>query len=217
MLLSAAKYKIYSRLRTTGSPSSDKIDQSTSMPCTQAEAQSAKSPRKRCCPSNADDHEHNLATPRKISKRDLFTPSKARVVNLHPSQLDPYESPSALRQLFSPHVYQHSPSPLPLRTALGPTPQRDGKALGLFDLLSASGGSTTTPCTRNKGSAPADVAHTPSRIKIARTPRGQDAEVVCARKHSLTPASSGKKFFLSNFFVSPSTVRYAAIIGNGED
>jgi hypothetical protein len=41
--------------------------------------------------------------------------------------------------------------------------------------------------------------------------------VVRARKHSLTPASSGKKFFLSNFFVNPSTVRYAAIIGNGED
>ena len=44
----------------------------------------------------------------------------------HPSQIDPYDTPSKLRLLLTPSEKQ----------VIGPTPQRDGHALGLFDLMS---------------------------------------------------------------------------------
>src|SRR2546423_9781022 len=99
--------------------------------------------------------------------------------------------------------------------AIGPTPQRDGKVLGLFDLLSNSGDtSQATPSTRKRKvnalgyAAQADdvgnergIVQTPSRKRARKgsaagdlldhldgdTPDG-------SQRHSRTPASEGKKF-----------------------
>ncbi|MBN0049412.1 hypothetical protein JS756_36315, partial [Streptomyces actuosus] len=100
-------------------------------------------------------------TPRKFkSAEGIFaTPSQPRTT--HPSQLDPYDSPSALHRLFSPRTHQQSSTPL--KAAVGPTPQRDGKALGLFDLLSESGGSTATPTANRLASVRGGAVQTPSR------------------------------------------------------
>jgi hypothetical protein len=139
----------------------------------------------------------------------------------YPNLLDSYDPPSSA----SPRRY--------LVTAIGPTPQRDGKVLGLFDLLSNSGRSSqSTPSTRkrkvdtigdeaNRGGSAADgsvIEQTPSRKRTrggngggdlldhlgGSTPRGH-------QRHSRTPASEGKKFMLSQFFATPSTMRFAAI------
>src|SRR5882757_2439112 len=51
------------------------------------------------------------------------TPSKSTI---HPNEIDPYDPPS-------------SASPKVILNAIGPTPQRGGTVLGIFDLLSNSG------------------------------------------------------------------------------
>ena len=155
-------------------------------------------------------------TPRKANR----PPHQGQIVP-YPNLIDPYDPPSSA-----------SPRRYPV-TAIGPTPQRDGKVLGLFDLLSNSGGSSqATPSTRkrkvdtigdgaNGGVSAADgtvIEQTPSRKRArggdgggdlldhldSSTPRGH-------QRHSRTPASEGKKFMLSQFFATPSTVRFAAI------
>jgi hypothetical protein len=155
-----------------------------------------------------------------------FTPYKAQDAP-HPNLLDPYDPPTCA----SPRPY--------LVTAIGPTPHRDGKVLGLFDLLSNSGnGSQATTSTRKRkfdglaNGAQLDiavgneqvVAQTPSRKRTRKgvadgdildhpadnTPKGY-------QRHSRTPASEGKKFMLSHFFATPSTMRFAAIAEDQEE
>lgn len=155
-------------------------------------------------------------TPRTRSHEN--TPRKVRV---HASQLDPYDPPNSA-----------SPKAAFLN-AIGPTPQRDGRVLGLFDLMSnpGSGGSIqVTPSSRKRKidvllddkllQQPA-VAQTPSQRAsktsgdlldhlAADTPRS--ALATGRRKHSRTPASEGKKFMLSHFFATPTTTRYASVL-----
>jgi hypothetical protein len=172
-----------------------------------------------------------LESPRRKRKADPvrrrlydLTPPKSRenaVFDGHPSQIDPYDVP---------------PSGTPKRflNAIGPTPQRDGKVLGLFDLLSNSGGSRgsrNTPGSQDKkrkldalsetqGNV---VAQTPSRKKIAT--QGDILQHLApateindsgSKKFGRTPASESKKFMLSHFFATPSTMRYANLVGDAE-
>lgn len=142
--------------------------------------------------------------------KTLFsTPRKARssLPDSHPSVLDPYDAPPAS---VSPHPYV-------FKNAVGPTPQRDGKVLGLFDLLSTSG---STPSTRKRkadtlegGQNGKYVAQTPSRKPTKGNGDLLDYldDTPGARRHSRTPASDGKKFLLSQFFATPSTMRFAAV------
>lgn len=149
-------------------------------------------------------------TPRKANR----PPHQGQNV-LYPNLIDPYDPPSSASPRRS------------LVTAIGPTPQRDGKVLGLFDLLSNSGRSSqATPSTRKRkvdtigdgANGGTVIEQTPSRKRTrggngggdlldhldSSTPRGH-------QRHSRTPASDGKKFMLSQFFATPSTVRFAAI------
>ncbi|EEH03171.1 DNA replication regulator sld2 [Histoplasma capsulatum G186AR] len=157
----SAKYKLYSRLRVQSSQANS---------CSFAPAQEVPQQRKRKRPLDTQEDVNGLplpqscSTPRKPSDHIPATPdrrflstSTALCANTHPSQLDPYDSPSTLRRFFSPSYHRNfhedphsSSSPLPLRAAIGPTPQRDGKALGLFDLLSASGGSNSSSSSRRR-------------------------------------------------------------------
>jgi DNA replication regulator SLD2 len=84
-----------------------------------------------------------------------------------PWEVDPYESPSVIRNLFTPSK----------KTAIGPTPQKDGQVLGLFDLLQDG-----TP-------SKADNAPTTNlQVPIQATPRKSKTED--GLKHSRTPASA---------------------------
>ena len=156
-------------------------------------------------------HKVTTATPRKSHAR-LASKNPS-----HPSTLDQYDPPSSI-------------TPRPLRSWIGPTPQRDGKVLGLFDML--SGSSKATPSTRQKRKADVlaertgNIAQTPSRRKGGKDGDvfqflDGDAEEDDAGNHTgkrqrfqRTPTSEGKKFLLSQFFATPSTARFVEM---GED
>ena len=150
----------------------------------------------------------SLSTPRKASKGPFETPSKhhlqqrhsiPRILNFHPSQLDPYDSPSSLRHLCSPSVH-YQQSPLPPKNAVGPTPQRDGRVLGLFDLLSESGGSPATPA---KKSMDKGLSREPDTIQEEEEGNADDVS-----RGDRSPAS----YSLENLFATPTTLRYAALV-----
>lgn len=135
---------------------------------------------------------------------------------MHPADLDPYDSPSTLRRLFSPSTHRQSQSPLPLKTAIGPTPQRDGKVLGLFDLLSASGGSTATPSAKRVATLEKEAIQTPSKkVKLDTIEEGDEEEEETGRL-GRTPASSSKKLYLEKLFATPTTLRYATMVEDEE-
>lgn len=109
-----------------------------------------------------------------VNKTPSKTPLKG---SLQPWEVDPYESPSMIRNLFTPS-----------KKAIGPTPQKDGVVLGLFDLLQEDG---TTP--RKSGEVPAPG----TKGSIQATPRKVTMEV--SLKHSRTPASAGNRYLLDSF------------------
>ena len=123
----------------------------------------------------------SVTQPSHTSKRikNIETPSKAP----HPAAIDPYDSPSAIRALLG------TPT---RRTAIGPTPQRDGKALGLFDLLSEDEAAAGDAAGSSRLQSPGSKSHL--------TPRRAHQAVVASPLHgSRTPTSSGKRFLLDSF------------------
>ncbi|ETS73481.1 hypothetical protein PFICI_14427 [Pestalotiopsis fici W106-1] len=102
--------------------------------------------------------------------RPATTPSKPKPnVDL----LDGMETPS-IRRLFSPAA----------PTSIGPTPQRDGKILGLFDLVDET---PSAPRSNNVAAPHAQLQATPSKRKHA------ELESKSATKLGTTPRSSSKR------------------------
>lgn len=127
-------------------------------------------------------------------------------------------------------------SPVSLKPVLldviGPTPHRDGKVLGLFDLLqnSVSEKNCATPsASARKRKIEELYSDTPARrlpLKVIQTPshrsgktQGDILEFLAGTpqkstegqeygKHSRTPQSDGKRFALSQLFATPSTQRF---------
>ncbi|KAI1771535.1 DNA replication/checkpoint protein [Hypoxylon cercidicola] len=115
--------------------------------------------------------EHSLAdTPSKRPK-PAETPSHVRQRIIDPEL---FETPSS-RKLFSPA----------LPTSIGPTPQRDGRVLGLFDLLEENDENTPSKCRNTESVDDAKVHATPSKKT------GQTDEDVA--KLGRTPMSSSKR------------------------
>ena len=163
------------------------------------------------------------SSPRKSQWSLPTTPKKSAL----PFDLDPYDVPNSA-----------SPKPL-LMNAIGPTPHRDGKVLGLFDLLQRSGSgksSATTPSSSARKRkidelyrdtparrSPLKVVQTPSQRSgkkqgdilqfLGETPPKSSGDGT--GKHSRTPQSEGKKFQLSQFFATPSTRRF--LFSNEDD
>jgi DNA replication and checkpoint protein len=193
----AAKYKTYNRTRDVLEGKKDPESLRARSPSLRRRKSSPS--LKRCEPDQEQVPQRTIfATPRKL---------KHSISESHPSILDPYDAPPAS---LSPHPYV-------FKNAIGPTPQRDGRILGLFDLLSNSG---STPSTRKRKADALtgkqygmNVARTPSKKSTKANEDILDhlGEVSGGRRHSRTPASDGKKFLLSQFFATPSTVRFGAI------
>ncbi|KAL2815512.1 DNA replication/checkpoint protein [Aspergillus granulosus] len=213
----AAKYKEYSRLKAQESSAGTTEKAHSQSRRQPSESQERHKKRKHSSPHGPDKthtHAQTASTPRKSTGGIFQTPSKTRTT--HPSAVDPYDSPSVLRRLFSPSTHMQSSSPL--KAAIGPTPQRDGKALGLFDLLSESGGSTATPSATRIASLKGMTAQTPSKKrKVMDTiaeegeeDEGEEEEESHRAEH--TPASSGKTYMLSALFATPTTLRYSAMV-----
>lgn len=112
------------------------------------------------------------------SKRQQIDRTPARA-SLQPWEVDPYESPSVIRNLFASEK----------KTALGPTPQKDGQVLGLFDLLQDSG-SEPTPSKKENLKPPG------THITQATPNKSRQIDTM---KHSRTPASASKRYLLDAF------------------
>ncbi|KAJ5377582.1 DNA replication regulator sld2 [Penicillium cataractarum] len=204
----AAKYKEYGRLKALESSLSRRENRQES-----SDAQSRK--RKHASPTGPDSAQP-VATPRKSAKGLFATPSNNR--NKHINHVDEFVSPSTFRKLFSPSAHRQSePAPSPLKAAIGPTPQRDGKALGLFDMLSESGGSNATPSAKKQKDFLAAGFLTPSKPKTSEPMAEVPEEEEESTRLSRTPASSTKQFYLANLFATPTTMRYAAMVEKDDD
>ncbi|KAL5359765.1 DNA replication/checkpoint protein [Aspergillus floccosus] len=208
----AAKYKEYSRLKSLES-------QLEKNPHSKPVELEERPKKRKHASSDGPENTHPITTPRKSAKNIFATPSKSKGAEKHPAQVDPYDSPSTLRRLFSPSTHQQTSSPL--KTAIGPTPQRDGKALGLFDLLSESGGSTATPSANRLATVRGAAAQTPSKRRtamdtIAEEDEEEDEDQDSPRMER-TPLSSGKKFMLSTLFATPTTWRFATMMEKEND
>lgn len=164
------------------------------------------------------------SSPKKESREVLLTPKKSRKLGQRHAEAEHEHEGGDEDEA---EVLQSV-----MLTAIGPTPHRDGKVLGLFDLLSRSG-SSNTPSTARKRKvdelfedtpisrrAPLCVIQTPSgRTHTGkRTSSGDLLEFLSGtpvkqyshestRKFSRTPQSEGKKFHLSQFFATPETAR----------
>ncbi|CAG8299797.1 unnamed protein product [Penicillium salamii] len=202
----AAKYKEYSRLKALEAS----LRRRENRPQEPSDSHSKK--RKHASPPGQEAYQQS--TPRKSSKGLFATPSNNRT-RLHPADLDPYDSPNTLRRLFSPSAHREGqPAPSPLKTVIGPTPQRDGKTLGLFDMLSESGGSRDTPMAKRQTNNLSAAFRTPSKRRpveaIPELPEEEPQQET--PRLARTPASETKQFYLANLFATPTTMRYAAMV-----
>ncbi|KAL9616550.1 MAG: hypothetical protein Q9160_008592 [Pyrenula sp. 1 TL-2023] len=227
----AKKYKEYNRVRDVLAGKVSAAASATS---------SSPAPKKRNAIGRPSAVEHiphrrqsftgtqtQASTPRKRSGNSQIT---------HPSNIDPYDVPTAVSA--SPHT---ATKLYTFRQVIGPTPQRDGKALGLFDLISTSGSShAATPSSRKRKADALQEVHrnvvkTPSRKIAATAGKEQRQQDLLAhldhesdendagdelgqvgRRHSRTPASEGKKFLLSQFFATPTAARFASDVETSE-
>ncbi|KAF2773406.1 hypothetical protein EJ03DRAFT_265291 [Teratosphaeria nubilosa] len=119
---------------------------------------------------------------------------KVRPVNVVDATPRRAEKRTGSLQVLHKEEVEVEPTPAAIRCALGPTPQKDGQVLGIFDLpLSAtpSRGSTGTPSIFQAST----VNATPSKRAMAPP---ASASKLCA-----TPQSSGKTRFLDAFSSTP--------------
>ncbi|KAK3317863.1 DNA replication/checkpoint protein [Cercophora scortea] len=93
-------------------------------------------------------------------------------------------TPSLSRRLFSPV----------LPTSIGPTPQKDGRVLGLFDLL----GRTPSKSTGETDLPAVPIDATPSKRR-AEAEAEAEAQTPPAARHVRTPSSSRNKMFFDGF------------------
>ncbi|CAD6451467.1 813df881-57ad-4403-a32d-77451475f054 [Sclerotinia trifoliorum] len=125
-------------------------------------------PALKATPRKRRHEENHNATPQKWLLVDR-TPTKNTIL---PWDVDPYHSPSIMRNLFA------TPSK---KMAIGPTPQKDGQVLGLFDLDPDS--AADSPSTAH-GTAGKLAATQSTPRKAGMTPGGARAIM-----HSNTPSS----------------------------
>lgn len=112
-----------------------------------------------------------MQTPQKRAKHTHSLSSHATV-------LDTYDAPHSARK---------SPPTILFRTSIGPTPQKDGKVLGLFDLLSP---------------ASSAAGRTPSKPQAVGSSRGQGAELGVFRTPSKNKQGLGDEGMKSGGMLS---------------
>ena len=165
----AAKYKEYNRLRDIAS------GKSVPPP---AASPAQKKAEKRKAQRDAKDH----LTPSKIRRTITSTPQKTSKIG--EGQIDTPDSKS-------------SDSPATKRGFVGPTPQKDGRMLGLFDLLDEEDNAQHTPSKNVSADAPGrnPLGSTSGNVGLT-TPRKNDRKlgVPDPENVAMTPASTVKKF-----------------------
>ena len=90
-------------------------------------------------------------------------------------------------------VSEEEPTPACVRCALGPTPQKDGKVLGIFDMVSSG--------TPSKASV--ELSTTATEAIVNGTPCKSAVSVSSEIKLSRTPQSSGRRHYFEAFAGTP--------------
>lgn len=148
-------------------------------------------------PSSKQPALHNITPSKKRSTIDSYP---------GPSSYSPHKRPKHAQLTQASAVCSHDPlfptqlSPMPHRTSIGPTPQKDGQVLGLFDQLSTASNSQT-PSKRNVlSSVGSNMLATPSKRPQSKGRKDTD------ELHHKSP-QSGTKSQLFNDHPTPSTSR----------
>lgn len=165
----AAKYKEYNRLRNILSGKYPATPQPQSEPPRPRHNQQQQRKRK----SHAD-------IPTTPSKRLAAAANTAVTVSL------PHSTPSSTK-----------PTPTRLPQVIGPTPQKDGLVLGLFDLLPPA--ETPSREGARRRTALTDIEANGSNAVVAQTPRKEALQPEGGARGSRTPMSAGKRAFLDRF------------------
>ncbi|KAI9779107.1 MAG: DNA replication regulator sld2 [Peltula sp. TS41687] len=213
----ASKYKEYTNVREklSAGPKSTQQPPREPSPLTQKKRKAV--PDEQQLPRQAAHQQ----TPKR-HKPDL-TPTQARYTHHpHPAVVDPYDSPSVIRQLPF--------TPCSRRMVVGPTPQRDGKVLGLFDPVEedeeGGGGGGGLGKMPSKARVLKEVSlNTNNNNKTQQhhhhcTPRKppiDSSSIVTPLRYGRTPVSSGKRYLLDKFVTPSKRKRAGGEYGDDDD
>ena len=101
-------------------------------------------------------------------------------------------------------------TPIAHRKSIGPTPQKNGRVLGLFDLLTPSSTFRTPSKRQSLAPLPTNVIGTPSRTKPSKEPDQEERPRSSVKRRSRSPPSSSKRTYLASF-LTPSNRRVVDI------
>lgn len=141
--------------------------------------------------------QYSVETPRKHVQRQS-SPKKRQALmerSANPPAVTPRKDSKALQTLAPPElspVHEEEQTPAFIRCALGPTPQKNGQILGIFDMLKSA--TPSRPATAPVPVNDSAVAGTPSKPTA---PTSSDPTL------SRTPQSSSKRRYLEAFAGTP--------------
>ncbi|KAI1385357.1 DNA replication/checkpoint protein [Hypoxylon trugodes] len=145
-------------------------------------------------PPKSKDSSRDHDRKRQLEEIQVQTPSKRprqaeTPIHLRERIIPPemFETPSS-RKLFSP----------PMPTSIGPTPHRDGRVLGLFDLLSENDENSPLKSRHTESTKDSNIQATPSKRSTEEVGDGEDVKL------GRTPTSTTKR---GNLFMTPSKRR----------
>ncbi|KAL8840230.1 MAG: hypothetical protein Q9170_001437 [Blastenia crenularia] len=101
-------------------------------------------------------------------------------------------------------------TPVAHRKSIGPTPQKNGRVLGLFDLLTPSSTFHTPLKRRSLASLPPNIVETPSGPRKDGEKTPQDEPPISSKRRCRSPPSASKRTYLASF-LTPSTRRVVDI------
>ncbi|KAL8780756.1 MAG: hypothetical protein Q9203_000635 [Teloschistes exilis] len=129
------------------------------------------------------------------------------------------QPPQPQHEIFEENPSPAQETPIPHRDFIGPTPQKNGRVLGLFDFLTPSSTWRTPSKRQSLAPLPENVVGTPSRARsqAVKHEGGNAADMTPVgsqkRKRSRSPPSTSKRAYL-NTFLTPSTRRFCSDVGN---
>ncbi|KAL9603680.1 MAG: hypothetical protein Q9219_000999 [cf. Caloplaca sp. 3 TL-2023] len=106
-------------------------------------------------------------------------------------------------------------TPVTHRISIGPTPQKNGRVLGLFDLLTPSSTVRTPSKRQSLASLPLNVAGTPSRNALENKATTEEKPLSPVKRDNRSPPSSSKRTYLASF-LTPSACRIGDVGGTPE-
>lgn len=180
----------------------------------------------------------NLSRPAKPAREPTETPKKRSQQRKHSNEAlrerpqniaantprkDSRTATAAEQQALSP-VKEEQPTPAFIRSALGPTPQKDGHVLGIFDMLPSGTPSKPSPDENLITATPSKAIKTaPSDPALSRTPQSSskryylDAFVGTPMKRKRDDGDVGTPNSVKKMYATPSFLRRSTTLAPIEE